>query len=148
PRAGRSFEGSENRGATPPDRSFEGSGNRGAKSADRLRGSQIRAFPRARASGGRDVARMDGDPRRGVRYHGRVKLESGAWLTPSIQLLRRLDEGAMGSVWAADHVGLGTEVAVKFVADNHAKNAVVRRRLEAEARAAARLKSPHVVRIL
>jgi eukaryotic-like serine/threonine-protein kinase len=76
-----------------------------------------------------------------------VKLESGAWLTPSIQLLRQIDEGAMGSVWAADHLALGTEVAVKFVADAHAKNRNVRRRLEAEAKAAARIKSPHVVQV-
>ncbi len=76
-----------------------------------------------------------------------MKLGSGEWVTPSIQLLRLLDEGAMGSVWVADHVSLGTEVAVKFVSDRLVGNDAALLRLEAEARAAARLKSPHVVKI-
>lgn len=68
-------------------------------------------------------------------------------MTPSIQLVRQVDEGAMGSVWLADHVGLSTEVAVKFVSERLVDNPKALRRLEGEARAAARLKSPHVVKI-
>ena len=76
-----------------------------------------------------------------------VTLESGHWVTPSLRLTRQLDEGAMGSLWLADHTRLDTEVVVKFVRESLAANETVKRRLEIEARAAARIRSPHVVRV-
>ena len=76
-----------------------------------------------------------------------AKLESDLWVTPSLRLTKCIDEGAMGSVWLADHTRLDTEVVVKFVRENLAADATVRRRLEIEARAAARIRSPHVVRV-
>jgi serine/threonine-protein kinase len=82
-----------------------------------------------------------------LRYHAvLVELKGGTWVTSGIQLVRRLDEGAMGSVWVGDHLSLGTEVAVKFVTARLADQAVILKRLEAEAKNAARIKSPHVVR--
>jgi serine/threonine-protein kinase len=52
-------------------------------------------------------------------------------------------------VWVADHLTLGTEVAVKFILEDigaHHPSAVSRFQLEASA--AARIKSPHVVQML
>jgi serine/threonine-protein kinase len=51
----------------------------------------------------------------------------------------------MGSVWEGIHSTLGTRVAVKFIDAEHAASAEARRRFENEARAAATLRSKHVV---
>jgi serine/threonine-protein kinase len=57
--------------------------------------------------------------------------------------------GAMGEVWRAEHATLGTAVAVKLVDTAHREDAEeTLARFEIEARAAAQLKSPHVVHIL
>lgn len=53
----------------------------------------------------------------------------------------------MGSVWAAEHLTLGTRVAVKLI-DRRSPSANALRRFEQEARAAAMLRSPHVVQVL
>jgi serine/threonine-protein kinase len=62
------------------------------------------------------------------------------------QLVSPLGQGAMGEVWRATHLALGTPVAIKLVAarpgDEEAAGRFVR-----EARAAAALKSPHVVAV-
>jgi serine/threonine-protein kinase len=55
----------------------------------------------------------------------------------------------MGVVWRADHLTLGTTVAVKLVdTEGRAGGAELLARFQQEARAAAQLKSPHVVQIL
>lgn len=53
----------------------------------------------------------------------------------------------MGSVWAADHLSLGTRVAVKLI-DRKSPSPNALRRFEQEARAAALLRSPHVVQVI
>ncbi|MBI4704352.1 MAG: serine/threonine protein kinase [Deltaproteobacteria bacterium] len=75
-------------------------------------------------------------------------VRAGRLVTGAVRLLRPLGEGAMGSVWVAEHTGLGTEVAVKFISGrwNLADPEIVAR-FHNEARAAARIKSPHVVQI-
>ncbi len=75
-------------------------------------------------------------------------MEPGHPVTPSIKLVRLIDHGSMGSVWAADHAGLHTQVAVKFMSAELNKNANLVTRFSREAHAAAQLKSPHVVQIL
>jgi len=62
-------------------------------------------------------------------------------------MVRELGRGGMGSVWLAHHLSLDVPCAVKFVDEKLASPALLRR-FEAEARAAARLKGPHVVQIL
>ncbi|APR80014.1 Putative serine/threonine-protein kinase pknH [Minicystis rosea] len=60
-----------------------------------------------------------------------------------------LGAGAMGEVWRAEHVTLGTSIAVKLVdTANRNDAAEILGRFAQEARAAASLKSPHVVQIL
>jgi serine/threonine-protein kinase len=53
----------------------------------------------------------------------------------------------MGSVWVADHLGLKTQVAVKFIAESVVQDPTVKMRFEREATAAAQIRSPHVVQI-
>lgn len=60
-----------------------------------------------------------------------------------------LGAGAMGEVWRADHVALGTQLALKLVDTANREDAPeILARFQQEARAAAQLRSPHVVQIL
>ncbi len=70
-------------------------------------------------------------------------------VTPSLRLERLIGEGAMGSVWVADHLTLDTKVAIKFIATDHREKnrESLLARFELEAKAAAQIKSPHVVHI-
>ena len=63
------------------------------------------------------------------------------------RLVERLGRGGMGVVWRAVHLGLDTEVAVKLIDDEGARSPSSLRRFRREARAAAALRSPHVVRV-
>jgi len=54
----------------------------------------------------------------------------------------------MGSVWHATHLGLDIPCAVKFIEGEFAAQADAQARFEREAKAAAQLRSPHVVQIL
>src|SRR5689334_16390358 len=65
------------------------------------------------------------------------------------RLHKRLGAGGMGEVWLAEHLTLGTTAAVKLVDTAARDNAAeILGRFELEARAAAQLRSPHVVQIL
>lgn len=73
----------------------------------------------------------------------------GQFITSTIRLLRRLENGVggMGEVWAAEHLALRTHVAVKFMVSKHARSDVSLRRFTQEAQAAALLQSPHVAKV-
>lgn len=71
----------------------------------------------------------------------------GQIVASKYQLARMIARGGMGSVWEARHVSLGTPVAVKFMEPQLADSAELRVRFEREAKAAARLQSPHVVQV-
>jgi serine/threonine protein kinase len=64
------------------------------------------------------------------------------------RLIRQLGQGGMGTVWIAHHVELDVECAIKFIEGTFANNAEFRMRFVREARAAAQIKSPHVVHVL
>lgn len=72
----------------------------------------------------------------------------GILINPRVRLLRALDEGAMGTVWVAEHLTLHTEVAVKFVSTELLEQDDILERFQREARAAAQIKSPNVVQML
>jgi serine/threonine-protein kinase len=72
----------------------------------------------------------------------------GALVTPHVRLARRIGQGGMGSVWAAEHTTLGIEVAVKLVsAERLAADELAVARFEREAALAARIDDPHAVRV-
>jgi len=63
------------------------------------------------------------------------------------RILDVIGVGGMGVVVAAAHVSLGRKVAIKLLRSQLLQNAVVVRRFEREAKAAAALKSEHVARV-
>ncbi|HYJ11187.1 MAG TPA: serine/threonine-protein kinase [Polyangiaceae bacterium] len=73
---------------------------------------------------------------------------SGGVLGGKYQLLEKLGQGGMGSVWKARHLTLNSNVAVKLIDPAAATNPDALARFFREARAAAALRSPHVVQIL
>ena len=62
------------------------------------------------------------------------------------EILRKIGEGGMGTVYKARHVKLDSFAAVKFLPAHLAKNEGFVRRFEREAKLAAQLNSPHSVR--
>ena len=75
-----------------------------------------------------------------------MKLQPGTEVTPNVRLEHLHAQGAMGSVWVAKHVTLGTKVAVKFISDRlDTDHPEVLQRFVREAASAAQIKSSHVV---
>jgi eukaryotic-like serine/threonine-protein kinase len=64
------------------------------------------------------------------------------------RLNRLIGRGGMGSVWYATHLGLDVPCAVKFIEGEGSQFPEAHARFEREAKAAAQLRSPHVVQIL
>lgn len=64
------------------------------------------------------------------------------------RLTREIAKGGMGCVWAAHHVQLDMPCAVKFMIPEALSTPALRERFHREATSAAKLRSPHVVRIL
>jgi len=72
----------------------------------------------------------------------------GSVLDGKLRIEGLLASGAAGDVYKALHLGLGTHVAVKVLRPGGGETADIRkRRFLREARVAARLRSPHVVRV-
>ncbi|WP_437774219.1 protein kinase domain-containing protein [Sorangium sp. So ce1097] len=74
-------------------------------------------------------------------------MNPGQQVTSTLRLARELGKGAMGSVWVADHLTLGTQVAVKFMSPAYAEQGGFVERFRLEAMAAAQIKSPHVAQV-
>jgi serine/threonine-protein kinase len=73
---------------------------------------------------------------------------AGTIIGDKLRLVRPLARGGMGSVWVADHLGLQSRVAVKFVDEALGADPGILARFAREAAAAAKMRSPHVVQIL
>lgn len=76
-----------------------------------------------------------------------MRLEPGYQLTPSVRLKRLLRRGGMGAVWEAEHLGLGSTVAVKLMTGSFVDDDPMVLRFSREAACTAQIKSPHVVHI-
>jgi serine/threonine-protein kinase len=74
-------------------------------------------------------------------------IASGAMVAGKYRLDALIGEGGMGSVWSATHLGLGQAVAIKFISREFVKSQEALRRFDAEAKAAAQLRSRHVVQV-
>jgi serine/threonine protein kinase len=77
-----------------------------------------------------------------------MQLAPNVIIAERFKLNRQLGQGGMGSVWHATHLGLDIPCAVKFIEGEFAQMAEAQARFEREAKAAASLRSPHVVQIL
>jgi serine/threonine protein kinase len=71
----------------------------------------------------------------------------GVVLAGKYRVGRRIGKGAMGVVYAADHVVLGTRVAIKVLLPEAASSRSGKARFLREARAASRIRCDHVVRV-
>ena len=75
-------------------------------------------------------------------------MEAGVVLDGKYRLVAPIGQGGMGSVWRAQHLGLDAPVALKLMTREMAAHPEAVRRFTQEAKAAASLRSPHVVQIL
>lgn len=73
--------------------------------------------------------------------------EPGHLVADRYQLLRKLGQGGMGTVWVAEDRTLRRNVAVKMVSAHLAGSSQTVERFKREAQALARLRSPHVVEV-
>jgi len=74
-------------------------------------------------------------------------MQAGTIVADRFRLLRQVGEGGMGSVWLADHLGLGIQCAIKFAEGELRYQPDTLARFEREARVEAQLRSPHVVHV-
>src|SRR5262249_52951902 len=72
--------------------------------------------------------------------------EPGDRIAERYRLIRLLEMGGMGSIWAAHHEGLDGQVAIKFLRAD-AYSAVPAKRLLHQARAAASIDHPAIVHV-
>ena len=72
----------------------------------------------------------------------------GQVLASRYRLIARIGSGGMGCVWRAEHLSLGTPVAVKLIYPSVAAGPGMVARFLREAQAAAKLRSVNVVQIL
>ena len=75
-------------------------------------------------------------------------VQSGDILAEKYRVDRVLGQGGMGVVVLAEHIELRERVAIKFLLDEAAGNPELSERFIREARAAVRIKSEHVVRVI
>jgi hypothetical protein len=85
-------------------------------------------------------------PRSSGRAAPRMQVDS--ILAGKYRLVSQIGRGGMGSVWKAEHLELCAPVAIKLMDPTLATGLEAARRFLGEARAAAALRSPHVVQIL
>jgi serine/threonine protein kinase len=74
-----------------------------------------------------------------------MDFEVGQLLNGKYRIARRIGVGGMASVYEAQHVGLGTPVAVKVLLPELARAPTIADRFRREARISATLESPHVI---
>ena len=74
-------------------------------------------------------------------------VEVGQVIRGKYKLLRLLGDGGMGSVYEAEHLDLGTHVAIKVLHGDLARKAGLIERFLQEARVSAQIRSPHVVQV-
>jgi serine/threonine-protein kinase len=77
-----------------------------------------------------------------------VQLSQGLNVADRFLLVRELGRGGMGAVWLAQDTRLDVLCAIKFIDREGQNSPEVRQRFQREAKAAAQLRSPHVVQIL
>ena len=125
---------------TPPSRALSIS-SRGSAGFDAAEAQSAAAAAGTRAAAPESAAA--GDPLLGQILGGKLRV------------LRRIGQGGMGTVYIAEHVGLGKQVAVKVLSPQYVQHGEPQpgqdfdlvRRLHTEARHTAAIKNEHIVEI-
>src|ERR1700690_2490257 len=73
------------------------------------------------------------------------KIPASTVLVGKYRVTREIGRGGMAAVYEAEHMSLGKKIAVKVLASELAASTIVIERFFREARAAASVKSPHIV---
>ncbi len=73
------------------------------------------------------------------------KIPVGTTLVGKYRVTREIGRGGMAAVYEAEHMSLGKKIAIKVLASELAASTIVIERFFREARAAASVKSPHIV---
>jgi serine/threonine protein kinase len=76
-----------------------------------------------------------------------MNLEPGLRVTEAIELRCLIGQGGMGQVWAAFHLALQRDVAVKFLSGPLAENPIALQRFALEAQTIGRLQCPYVPQV-
>jgi serine/threonine-protein kinase len=76
-----------------------------------------------------------------------MELAPGTIIAAAYRLERPLASGGMGSLWAARHLTLDAQVAIKFMDAAHADSEMGRARFQREAKSLAAIRNPHVVAV-
>jgi eukaryotic-like serine/threonine-protein kinase len=92
------------------------------------------------------VCPLDATPRDEVSKVGDPQI--GVVLARTYRIVRVLGQGGMARLYEAEHLRIDTRYAVKIIHDELAREPSLLARFEREARAAGRIKSDHVVRLV
>ncbi|NUQ74139.1 MAG: serine/threonine protein kinase [Polyangiaceae bacterium] len=76
-----------------------------------------------------------------------MHLNPGSIIGGKYRLGRRLAAGGQGSIWIAEHIQLGSQVAIKFMDSAHLSSPAALTRFEREAKAAARIRHQNLVHV-
>ncbi len=74
-------------------------------------------------------------------------IRPGLVIAGKYRLEEEIGKGSMGTVYRAVHVTLGQRVAIKLISSENSQSSEARKRFSVEAKAAAKLRSRHVVQI-
>jgi tRNA A-37 threonylcarbamoyl transferase component Bud32 len=142
------LEGAARRGAEGQREAEEASvGGRHAGSLAQLRGADAQPAAVARLPAGRAVAYAADVPSpRAMTAADHDPFYPGGSFGP-YDILERIGEGAMASVWRATHRGLRKPVAIKALRLEQAQNARARDRFLREGEAISRIRHAHVVEV-
>jgi serine/threonine-protein kinase len=94
------------------------------------------------------MKRLNGEIQSGAVSIRGLDPRQGALVADRFRLEEQISAGAMGTVWRAMHIGLEIPCAVKFIHAHLYDDQELTLRFEREARAAASIRSPHVVQML
>jgi eukaryotic-like serine/threonine-protein kinase len=86
-------------------------------------------------------------PGDGAVLIGSQELSPGAVVRGKYRILGKLGQGGMGIVYLAEHLLLGGQTALKFLAAELSRDPKVLRRFRAEARATYKLRHPNIVEV-
>jgi eukaryotic-like serine/threonine-protein kinase len=75
-------------------------------------------------------------------------IKPGLVIAGKYRLEAEIGRGSMGTVFRAVHITLGQRVAIKLISGEQAQSLEARRRFSTEAKAAAKLRSRHVVQVI